>query len=461
MKTQLDRARDGEITQEMKEAAVYDDVSPEFIRDGIANGHIVIYGNPQRKSRVVGIGQGLRTKINASIGTSPDIVDFDMEVEKAKVAEKAGADTLMELSTGGDLGEIRKRVLDSISLTVGTVPLYQAAMETIEKKGSVVKMEADFLFEIIERQAQDGIGFMAIHCGINMITLERLRKQGYRYGGLVSRGGSFLTAWMNHNKKENPLYEEIDRLIDIMKKYDVILSLGNGLRAGAVHDSTDRAQIQELIMNSEIAEYAQKKGVQIIVEGPGHIPIDEIEANVIIQKRMSNNAPFYMLGPITTDVTPGYDHISSAIGAALSSRYGADFICYVTPPEHLALPTPDDVREGVMAAKVAVHVGDMIKLKDKVKNQDLKKGTAWRDLGWRTSYSFGSKTGFSDHTAFTNARRSSDSKYYDDERYRHSTSLSPGDKGDDRCRKNGWIRHIGYTGIAVLFSTGLCKCNSR
>ncbi len=386
MKTQLDRARDGEITQEMKEAAVYDDVSPEFIRDGIANGHIVIYGNPQRKSTVVGIGQGLRTKINASIGTSPDIIDFDMEVEKAKVAEKAGADTLMELSTGGDLGEIRKRILDSTSLTVGTVPLYQAAMETIEKKGSVVKMESDFLFEIIERQAQDGIGFMAIHCGINMITLERLRKQGYRYGGLVSRGGSFLTAWMNHNKKENPLYEEIDRLIDIMKKYDVILSLGNGLRAGAVHDSTDRAQIQELIMNSEVAEYAQKKGVQIIVEGPGHIPIDEIEANVIIQKRMSNNAPFYMLGPITTDVTPGYDHISSAIGAALSSRYGADFICYVTPPEHLALPTADDVREGVMAAKVAVHVGDMVKLKDKVKNQDLKMGIARRDLDWKTQF---------------------------------------------------------------------------
>lgn len=386
MKTQLDRARDGEITEEMKEAAVYDDVSPEFIRDGIANGHIVIYGNPQRKSRVVGIGQGLRTKINASIGTSPDIIDFDMEVEKAKVAEKAGADTLMELSTGGDLGEIRKRVLDSISLTVGTVPLYQAAMETIDKKGSVVKMESDFLFEIIERQAQEGIGFMAIHCGINMITLERLRKQGYRYGGLVSRGGSFLTAWMNHNKKENPLYEELDRLIDIMKKYDVILSLGNGLRAGAVHDSTDRAQIQELIMNSEVAEYAQSKGVQIIVEGPGHIPIDEIEANVIIQKRMSNNAPFYMLGPITTDVTPGYDHISSAIGAALSSRYGADFICYVTPPEHLALPTPDDVREGVMAAKVAAHVGDMVKLKDKVKNQDLKMGIARRDLDWKTQF---------------------------------------------------------------------------
>ncbi len=386
MKTQLDRAREGEITPEMKEAAVYDDVTPEFIRDGIANGHIVIYGNPQRKSKVVGIGQGLRTKINASIGTSPDIIDFDMEVEKAKVAEKAGADTLMELSTGGNLSEVRRRVLDAVSLTVGNVPLYQAAMETIDKKGSVVHMETDFLFDCIEQQAQDGIGFMAIHCGINMITLERLRKQGYRYGGLVSRGGSFLTAWMNHNKKENPLYEELDRLIAIMKKYDVILSLGNGLRAGAVHDSTDRAQIQELIMNSEVAEYAQSKGVQIIVEGPGHIPIDEIEANVIIQKRMSNNAPFYMLGPITTDVTPGYDHISSAIGAALSSRYGADFICYVTPPEHLALPTPDDVKEGIMAAKVATHVGDMVKLKNKVKNQDLKMGIARRDLDWKTQF---------------------------------------------------------------------------
>ena len=386
MKTQLDRAREGEITPEMEEAAVYDDVTPEFIRDGIANGHIVINGNPQRKCRVIGIGSGLRTKINASIGTSPDIIDFDMEVEKAKMAEKTGADTLMELSTGGNLTEVRRRVLDAVNLTVGNVPLYQAAMETIDKKGSVVHMESDFLFDCIEQQAQDGIGFMAIHCGINMITLERLRKQGYRYGGLVSRGGSFLTAWMNHNKKENPLYEELDRLIAIMKKYDVILSLGNGLRAGAVHDSTDRAQIQELIMNSEVAEYAQSKGVQIIVEGPGHIPIDEIEANVIIQKRMSNNAPFYMLGPITTDVAPGYDHISAAIGSALSSRYGADFICYVTPPEHLALPTVDDVKEGIMAAKVATHVGDMVKLKNKVKNQDLKMGIARRDLDWKTQF---------------------------------------------------------------------------
>src|SRR3990172_7379829 len=317
MKTQLELARECIITEAMKEAAVYDDVSPEFIREGIAKGQIVIYGNPNRKARVVGIGKGLKTKVNASIGTSPDIIDVEMEVKKAQTAEKYGADTLMELSTGGDLTKIRKRVLDSISLTVGTVPLYQAAIET---------------------------------------------------------------------NKKNPLYEQIDRLIDIMKKHDVILSLGNGLRAGAIHDSTDRAQIQELIINSEIAEYAQSKGVQIIVEGPGHIPIDEIEANVLIQKRLSNNAPFYMLGPITTDVAPGYDHISSAIGAALSSCYGADFICYVTPPEHLALPGPDDVREGVMAARIAAHVGDMVKLKDKAKNLDLKMGIARRDLDWKTQY---------------------------------------------------------------------------
>ena len=387
MKTQLERARAGEITPEMEEAARYDDVCPEFIREGVARGLIVLYGNPHRKSRVVGIGRGLRTKVNASIGTSPDIIDIDMEVEKARTAQKYGADTLMELSTGGDLREIRRRVLDAIELTVGTVPLYQAAIEAMRNEGAVEKMDPEALFDIIEQQAEEGIGFMAIHCGVNRLVLERLKKQGYRFGGLVSRSGSFLTAWIEHNQKENPLYEQIDRLIDIMKRHDVILSLGNGLRAGAIHDSTDRAQIQELIINSEIAEYAQSRDVQCIVEGPGHIPIDEIEANVLLQKRLSNNAPFYMLGPITTDVAPGYDHISSAIGAALSSMYGADFICYVTPPEHLALPGVEDVREGVMAAKIAVHVGDMVKLKDKVKNLDMKMAVARRDLDWETQYS--------------------------------------------------------------------------
>lgn len=384
MKTQLERARSKEITKEMKYVAEEEELSPEYIRDMVAQGKVVIPANINRESKPVGIGKGLRTKVNASIGTSSDIVDLEMEIEKAKTAQQYGADTLMELSTGGDLDLIRREVLKSVFLPVGTVPLYQAAIESIREYGSVVKMKADFLFEVIEKQAQEGIGFMAIHCGINLITLERLKNQNYRYGGLVSRGGAFMTAWMLHNKEENPLFSQFERLVKILKKYDTILSLGNGMRAGAVHDSSDRAQIQELIINSELADQARKMGVQVIVEGPGHIPIDEIEANVIMQKRMTNEAPFYMLGPLPTDIAPGYDHISAAIGASLSSAYGADFICYVTPPEHLALPFPDDVREGVIAARIATHIGDMIKLNKR--EDDLKMAYARRDLDWKKQF---------------------------------------------------------------------------
>jgi phosphomethylpyrimidine synthase len=384
MSTQLERARKGEITKEMKIVAQEEGYSPEYIKDMVAQGKIVIPSNLNRESKVVGIGKGLRTKVNASIGTSSDIVNLEMEIEKAKTAERYGADTLMELSTGGDLDLIRRKVLEAISLPVGSVPLYQAAIESIREFGSVVKMTADFLFEIVERQAKDGIGFMAIHCGINLITLERLKNQKYRYGGLVSRGGAFMTAWMLHNKEENPLYSQFERLVEILKRYDTVLSLGNGMRAGAIHDSSDRAQIQELIINSELADKARKMGVQVIVEGPGHIPIDEIEANVIIQKRMTNEAPFYMLGPLATDIAPGYDHISAAIGASLSSAYGADFICYVTPPEHLALPYPEDVKEGVITARIATHIGDMIKLNKR--EDDLKMAYARRNLDWEEQF---------------------------------------------------------------------------
>ena len=258
MKTQLERAREGEITPQMEEAAGYDGVCPEFIRDGIARGWIVLHGNPHRKSRVVGIGKGLRTKVNASIGTSPDIINVDMEVEKARTAEKYGADTLMELSTGGDLKSIRASVLKAIGLSVGTVPLYQAAIETTRKSGSVVNMDPNFLFDTIEEQAEEGIGFMAIHCGINRFSIERLRKQGYRYGGLVSKGGTFMVSWMEHHHKENPLYEQFDRVCALMKKYDSVLSLGNGIRAGAIHDSHDRAQMAEMIINCELAEIARR-----------------------------------------------------------------------------------------------------------------------------------------------------------------------------------------------------------
>jgi phosphomethylpyrimidine synthase len=308
-----------------------------------------------------------------------------MEVEKAKIAEQYGADTLMDLSVGGDIEGIRKAVMDSISLPVGTVPLYEAFALAIKKYGSAVNMPAELLFEMIEKQCEEGVGFMAIHCGINKRTVEMLRKQHYRYGGLVSKGGSYMVAWMEHNNRENPLYEHFDRVAAIMKKHDAVLSLGNGFRAGAINDASDRVQIQEMIINCELAELGREQGCQTMVEGPGHIPINEIEANIIMEKKMSGESPFYMLGPITTDIAPGYDHITAAIGAALSSSFGADFICYVTPSEHLGLPFPQDVRDGVIASRIAAHVGDMIKLKDTHADKQMAK--ARRDMRWDTQFS--------------------------------------------------------------------------
>jgi len=362
LSTQIEQARKGIITKEMEEAATKEERSAEYIRDMIAIGKAVIPNNINRKGSLVAIGAGLRTKVNASIGTSSDIKDMKTEVEKALAAEEAGADTLMELSVGGELDEIRKEVLDASGLSVGSVPLYQAFAEAIKKYKDPNKLTEEMLFDVIERQCADGISFMAVHCGITRLTLDRLNNQGYRYGGLVSRGGSYMVGWMLANNKENPLYEKFDRVVEIFKKYDCVLSLGNGLRAGAIHDSLDRAQVQELVINCELASIGQDMGCQMMCEGPGHLPLDDIEANVKLQKRMSGDAPFYVLGPITTDVAAGYDHISAAIGAAEAARYGADLICYVTPAEHLALPNKDDVIEGVRAARIAARVGDMVKL---------------------------------------------------------------------------------------------------
>ena len=384
MSSQVELAVKGILTKEMEAVAAAEGVSAEYVRDMVSQGKVVIPNNINRASNVVGIGKGLRTKINASIGTSTDIADLSLEIEKAKTAEACGADSLMELSVGGDIPRIRREILSSISLPVGTVPLYQAFAKSIQKYGSPVDMPEEMLFDVIEEQCADGIAFMAIHCGINRMTIERLKRQGYRYGGLVSKGGAYMVAWMMHNNKENPLFERFDRVAEILKKYDCVLSLGNGFRAGAIHDSSDRCQMQELIINCELAEEGRKMGCQMMVEGPGHIPIDEIEANIIIQKRMSNEAPFYVLGPITTDVAPGYDHITSAIGASLSSAYGADFICYVTPSEHLALPNVDDVKEGVMAAKIAAYIGDMIKYKNRDRDREM--SLARRGLDWKKQF---------------------------------------------------------------------------
>ena len=384
MKTQLEFAREGMVTDRMRAVALEEGLEPEVVRDKVKNGEVVVLGNRVRNPRPVGIGKGLRTKVNASIGTSSDIIDIEMEVEKAKVAQEEGADTLMELSTGGDLDLIRKEVMASVELPVGTVPLYQVAAEAIRRHGAIVKAPEELFFEVLARQVEDGVDFMAVHCGINRLSVERLQKQGYRHGGLVSRGGAFLVAWMEYNDKDNPYYTHFNKVVEILKGHDVVLSLGNGMRAGAIHDSCDRAQIQELIVNCELADEAFESGLQVMVEGPGHIPIDEIEMNMKLQQKLSGGRPYYVLGPVPTDVFPGYDHVVGVVGASLAAQYGADLICYLTPAEHLALPLPEDVREGVRYARMGAYMGDMVKLGRR--ERDLAMARARKDLNWAEQY---------------------------------------------------------------------------
>jgi phosphomethylpyrimidine synthase len=383
MKTQIEHARALTLTPQMEAVAQTEGLPPEYIREKVALGEIVIANHPDRpQQKVVGIGSGLRTKVNASIGTSSDICDLHSEIRKAQIAEEEGADTLMELSVGGDLDKIRCEVLANTALPVGNVPLYQAFKETARRYKNPAKLDPEFLFELIERQLADGLSFMAIHCGINRYTIERLRKQGFRYGGLASKGGTFMVAWMDATGKENPLYEQFDRVCALMKKYDAILSLGNGIRAGAIHDSHDRAQMAEMIINCELAELGRDMGCQMMVEGPGHVPLDEIAANIQLEKRMSGNAPYYVLGPLPLDTGAGYDHITSAIGAANSARHGADLVCYITPAEHLALPNENDVREGVRATRLAVRIGDVAKYPDR-REREKEAAMARRDMRWK------------------------------------------------------------------------------
>ncbi len=387
METQIELARKGVVSEEMVKVAEEEGVALEEIMEGVAGGRVVIPCNPLRRSqRVVGIGTGLRTKVNASIGTSSDISDISLEVRKAQIAETEKADTLMELSTGGNLDDIRQAVLANCNLPVGNVPLYQAFAEAGRKFNNPNKLDPEYLFELIERQLADGLSFMAIHCGINRFTIERMRKQGYRYGGLVSKGGTFMVSWMEYNNCENPLYEQFDRVCALMKKYDAVLSLGNGIRSGAIHDSHDRAQVAEMVINCELAELGREMGCQMMVEGPGHVPLDEIEGNIMLEKRMSGNAPYYVLGPLPADSGAGYDHITAAIGAATSARYGADLICYITPAEHLALPNEEDVREGVRTVRLAARIGDIAKYPEK-RDQEKKVAIARRDSDWDTHLS--------------------------------------------------------------------------
>ena len=359
--TQLQRALKSEITPKMRKVADDEGIDPEILRQRIAQGTAIIPANIHHEGvRPMGIGQGLRTKVNANVGTSSDLPDLEKEVEKAKAAARAGADTIMDLSTGGNIDQARAAILDATHLPLGTVPIYQAAIEALQCHGSITDMTEDELFEVIERHARGGVDFITVHCGVTLETIHRLQDQG-RITGIVSRGGAFLNCWMVRNRRENPLFESYDRLLKIAAEHDVTLSLGDGLRPGCLADATDRAQIQELIILGELVRRAWAAGVQVMVEGPGHVPLDQIEANIKLQKRLCKGAPFYVLGPLVTDVAPGYDHITAAIGGALAAAAGADYICYVTPSEHLGLPTAEEVKEGVIAARIAGHAADLVK----------------------------------------------------------------------------------------------------
>lgn len=359
--TQLESARKGRITPEIEKVARDEGVDVDILVKRVADGTVVIPCNANRQmASVRGIGLGLRTKVNANIGTSADYPDIKDELIKLQVALEAGADAIMDLSTGGDLENIRKVIIERCPVPVGTVPIYEAAVRVAKERGSITRMTADDLFDVIESQAKQGVDFMTLHCGITRESVRRLKEQG-RITDVVSRGGAFLVTWIVVNERENPLYEQYDKVLEIARRYDVTLSLGDGLRPGCLTDATDRAQIQELIILGELVKRARQAGVQAMVEGPGHVPLDQVTTNVQIQKRLCEGAPFYVLGPLVTDVAPGYDHITAAIGGAIAASAGADFICYVTPTEHLGLPTPDDVREGVIAARIAGHAADIVK----------------------------------------------------------------------------------------------------
>ncbi|MBP1735492.1 MAG: hydroxymethylpyrimidine synthase [Deltaproteobacteria bacterium] len=383
MTNQLVAAKEGKITQAMKVVARAEGVDVEELRRNVADGKVAILANNRHKKFTPkGVGKGLSVKVNANLGTSPERIDVDEELEKLKNAREAGADTVMDLSIGGDLNTIRKLIIDHAGIPLGTVPIYQAAVQTVNKRKTITKLDPDEFFDVIERQGQDGVDFITVHCGVTQRSLERLKKQG-RTTDIVSRGGAFLAEWMIVNKKENPLYEQYERLVKIAKKYDMTLSLGDGLRPGSIADATDRGQVEELITLGELCQEAIDQGVQVMIEGPGHVPLNLIETNILLQKKLCNEAPFYVLGPIVTDIAPGYDHITSAIGGALAGYYGADFLCYVTPSEHLGLPSPRDVREGVMVCKIAAHAADLARGNLKALNRDKTMSKYRKALDWK------------------------------------------------------------------------------
>ena len=356
-------SKKGIISPEIEYIAGIENLPVDQILKPFSQGEIVIFKNRLRDIKPVAVGKGLKTKINANIGSSPDLCDIDIELEKLKTAIEAGTDTIMDLSIGGDIPYFREMITKESSVPLGTVPIYEVAANMVKKRKSIMEMTIDDFLTVIKLQAEGGVDFMTIHSGVTRDSLESLNSQE-RIIGITSRGGSILAEWIMRNKKENPLFEYYDDVLDILAEYNIVISLGDGLRPGCISDASDRGQIHEMILLGELARRAREKGVQVIIEGPGHVPLDMIADNMRLEKSLCDGAPYYVLGPIVTDIAPGYDHITSAIGGAIAAASGADFLCYVTPAEHLRLPTIEDVKEGVIASKIAAHAGDLVKLRE-------------------------------------------------------------------------------------------------
>ncbi|RBP59908.1 phosphomethylpyrimidine synthase [Alkalibaculum bacchi] len=380
--TILESAKKRIITDEMKQVAIIEGVSEEFIRRGIANGEIVILKSKNHVKAVpVAVGAGLSTKVSASVGMYDKNDTVANELDKIFTAVSAGADTIMDLSVINDIDTMRRTALTTITKPMGSLPLYQAMAEAKKKKGSSLEMTIEDLFEVIERHAIDGIDFLALHCGTTMEVVNRVKKEG-RLDPLVSYGGSRLIGWMIHHNVENPLYENFDRLLEIAYKYDIVLSFADAMRPGCTQDSLISSQIQEYIVLGDLITRARDAGVQVMVKGPGHVPIDQIETTVKIQKSLCKGAPYFVFGPLVTDTAVGYDHISAAIGGAISAYAGADFICYVTSAEHIGLPSKEQVHQGVIAARIAAHAADIAKGNEKAVTWDLEMSKARKNLDW-------------------------------------------------------------------------------
>lgn len=379
--TQIDFARAGQITPQMKEVAEREHRDPEYIRERVADGRIAIPANIvhiKKGMRAFGVGEGLSTKVNVNLGISGDKADAAEEWKKVKIAEDFGADAIMDLSNSGKTRQFRQQLIDETPLMVGTVPMYDA-IGYMEKP--LVKLTKDDLFEVVRAHAEDGVDFMTIHCGINKSVTKTFKETG-RLMNIVSRGGSLLFGWMEVTGNENPFYEYFDELLEICHEYDVTISLGDSCRPGCLYDSNDATETAEMIELGKLCKRAWAAGVQVMVEGPGHMALDEIATNMKLQKRLCHNAPFYVLGPLVTDIGVGYDHITAAIGGAISASSGADFLCYVTPAEHLCLPNAQDVLDGLMATKIAAHAADIAKKVPHARDMDDKMGQARRKLDW-------------------------------------------------------------------------------